>query len=85
MLLGAVVLAIGGWFALQSLGDDNGSQLSRDTTLNPRRVVAVPFEDRTGDPELEGIGGLAADWVTRELERALSGVVQLVPDHGGAG
>lgn len=45
--------------------------------LDPERVLVVPFENRTGDPELEGVGRLAADWITQELAR--SGLARVVP------
>ena len=67
-------VAATGWvlFGDQAAGSNDGG-------LDPARVVVLPFDDRTGDPALEGLGGLAADWVTRELERALGEVVQVVP------
>src|SRR4029077_3150331 len=33
--------------------------------LAPRRVAAATFENRTGRPDLEDLGALAADWVIR--------------------
>jgi tetratricopeptide (TPR) repeat protein len=52
-------------------------QAGRERSLPPVRVVVLPFDDRTGDPSLEGLGALVADWVTHQL--AQSGVVQVVP------
>ena len=42
---------------------------------SPRAVVAV-LENETGDPQLDYIGRLAADWITRQL--AQSGLVEVV-------
>src|SRR5213592_2655784 len=43
--------------------------------LNPKRVLVVPFANRTGDRTLDPLGNLAADWITRGL--ALTGVLEL--------
>src|SRR3989475_711595 len=43
--------------------------------LNPKRVLVVPFANRTGDSTLDPLGNLAADWITRGL--ALTGVLEL--------
>ncbi len=33
--------------------------------LDPKRVVVVPFENKTGDPKLDNIGFMASDWITK--------------------
>jgi hypothetical protein len=38
---------------------------ARSSELAPRRVAAVPFENRTGRPDLDDLGALAADWIIR--------------------
>ena len=43
--------------------------------LNAKRVLVVPFANRTGDSTLDPLGNLAADWITRGL--ALTGVVEI--------
>lgn len=43
---------------------------------DPQRVVVVPLENRTGDPALDAVGSIAADWITQGL--AASGEVQVV-------
>jgi DNA-binding SARP family transcriptional activator len=35
--------------------------------LAARRVAATPFENRTGSPDLDDLGAIAADWVIRGL------------------
>ncbi len=42
-----------------------------------QRVVTAPLENRTGDPALDDLGVIAADWVTQGL--AQTGLVQVVP------
>jgi len=44
-----------------------GGTLSRirSPLLVARRVAATPFENRTGRPELDDLGALAADWIVR--------------------
>jgi DNA-binding SARP family transcriptional activator len=40
---------------------------ARTTPLDARRIVVVPFANRTGDSTLNPLGDLAADWITRGL------------------
>ncbi|CAN5788173.1 hypothetical protein BH23GEM11_BH23GEM11_16970 [soil metagenome] len=40
------------------------------------RVLVLPFEDRSGDPELSAVGIMAADWITEGIARA--GVANVV-------
>ena len=35
--------------------------------LDPQRVVVAVFENRTGDPSLDDLGKIAADWITEAL------------------
>ena len=35
--------------------------------LNPKRILVVPFENATGDPSLDPIGRLTADWISQGL------------------
>jgi tetratricopeptide (TPR) repeat protein len=68
---GAVVLlaAAGGIFMVQS---EDGPPLL------PQRVVVAPFENRTGDPALDPVGSMAADWITQGISQtALVDVVQV--------
>ena len=38
-------------------------------TLDPRRVLVLPFENRTGDPARDVIGLMAMDWLSQGLAR----------------
>lgn len=44
--------------------------------FDPRRIVLLPFENRSGDPQLDPVGRLAADWIAQEL--AKTGLVRPV-------
>lgn len=44
--------------------------------LVAKRVLVAPFENRTGDPSLDNLGLMAADWITRGL--AQIGIVEAV-------
>ena len=59
-------------------GGRGGSEKARGTTvpvadaptapaLDPKRVVVAVFENRTGDPSLDDLGKIAADWITEAL------------------
>jgi tRNA A-37 threonylcarbamoyl transferase component Bud32/tetratricopeptide (TPR) repeat protein len=48
-----------------------------DSGLNDRRVVVAVIDNRTGDPTLDNLGHMAADWVTQGL--AQTGLVEVVP------
>jgi DNA-binding SARP family transcriptional activator/TolB-like protein len=49
--------------------------------LEERRIVVAVFENRTGDPELDPLGRMAADWVTQGLDQI--DVVDVVPSTTG--
>ncbi len=63
----ALVLAAAGagWLVLRHRG----------TAIHARRLVVVPFENRTGDAALAPLGDMAADWITEGLTE--SGVVEV--------
>lgn len=50
---------------------------SDSTPLVADRVLVAGFANRTGDPSLETVGAMAADWVGEGLAR--SGMVEVVP------
>lgn len=60
-LVGAGILAAAGMMAK---GKFAGPE------LDPARVVVLPFANRTGDPQYDALGELAADWVVRGLTEA---------------
>ena len=70
VLAGAALLAVGLVGAAVVLRD-------RAPDLNQRRVVVAVIENHTGDPALDNLGHMAADWVTQGL--AQTGLVEVVP------
>ncbi len=48
--------------------------------VDPKRVVVLPFENKTGDPKLENIGFMASDWITQGLMQMQGVAVSSVPD-----
>lgn len=50
---------------------------TRRTGLDPRLVVVIPLENRTGDTTLNALGQIAADWMLQGLAR--TGIVEVVP------
>jgi TolB-like protein len=59
-VVGAVIL----------LGDRTAEAPAETSTdLNPNLVAAAAFENRTGKPELDNLGLVAADWLTNVLAR----------------
>jgi DNA-binding SARP family transcriptional activator len=54
--------------ALVALGIARGSLWpARSPALEPQRVAAAPFENRTGRRDLDDLGAMAADWMIRGL------------------
>jgi tetratricopeptide (TPR) repeat protein len=53
-----------------------GSELAAD------RVVVLPYDNRTGDPALDPVGQMAAEWITEGLMQ--TGAVQVVPNFMAA-
>jgi len=47
------------------------------TALDPNRVLVLPLENRTGDPALDPLGNLAADWIAQGLQEI--DVIEIVP------
>jgi tRNA A-37 threonylcarbamoyl transferase component Bud32/tetratricopeptide (TPR) repeat protein len=45
--------------------------------LDENRVMIAPFENKTGDPKYDAVGGMATDWVTRGLTE--TGIVDVAP------
>ena len=53
-----------------------GRATSRSPIVVPSRVVVAPLENSTGDPSLDQVGVMVAEWVTQGLLR--TGLVQVV-------
>ena len=51
-----------------------------DPELVEDRIVILPLENRTGDPSLDPLGRLAADWITQGVSRAGLGRVMPLAD-----
>lgn len=49
--------------------------------LEPGRVVVAIFDNETGDPELDPLGRMVADWITQEIDGL--GLVDVVPSPIG--
>ncbi len=52
------------------------ASVTRADGLIAKRVLVVPFENRTGDPSLDPVGPMAADWITQGLSQ--TGLVEVV-------
>jgi DNA-binding SARP family transcriptional activator/tetratricopeptide (TPR) repeat protein len=51
--------------------------LLADTALDPNRVLVLPLQNRTGDPALDPLGNLAADWIAQGLQEI--DVIEVIP------
>ncbi len=58
-----------GFAVLASLGVVSWRRQSRSPVLDPQRVVVAPLENRTGDPALDPVGAMAADWIIQGLSQ----------------
>jgi TolB-like protein/tetratricopeptide (TPR) repeat protein len=50
---------------------------STPVSESSQRVIVLPFDNQTGDPDLDPIGRMVADWITEGLSRTAE--VQVVP------
>jgi DNA-binding SARP family transcriptional activator/TolB-like protein len=66
---GALLVAVVVWIA-------RPPAQPQEPVVVPSRVVVAPLENRTGDPSLDVIGAMVAEWVTQGLLR--TGLVQVV-------
>ena len=71
LLVGATALAI-----VTAVGRRASHPRPAAAALLARRVVVMPFDNRTGDPGLDGLGYMAADWISQQL--AGTGLVEVV-------
>src|SRR5205809_22727 len=72
-----VAVALGVVLAVVGVGAAVRLLRSSGWHLNDRRVVVAVIENHTGDPTLDNLGHMAADWVTQGL--AQTGLVEVVP------
>jgi serine/threonine-protein kinase len=63
IVAGILVLAVGGWLATTQL---------RQPAIAQRRIAVAPFENLTGDPQLDMLGRMASDWLSQGVARAES-------------
>ncbi len=70
-----IAVVVGGLILRDTRATD--APVEDSSGLNPNLVAAAPFENRTGRPELDDLGMVAADWLTNSLARI--GTVDVVP------
>jgi TolB-like protein/tetratricopeptide (TPR) repeat protein len=80
VLGGLLVTVLGLSITYASLDEGRRAALSLiltrpDAKLEPRRIIVAPFENKTGDKQLDPIGDIVADWLTRHLQDAEFDVV----------
>jgi tetratricopeptide (TPR) repeat protein len=73
----AVVVAGVGVAAVVAISGYLASTRSAPPAPDPQRVVVARFENRTGQPALDPLGSMAADWIIQGLLH--TGLVQVVP------
>ncbi len=64
------MLAVSGWSVLRAR-----NRGATSANVAPHRVVVATFQNRSGDPQLEPVGAMAADWIARGL--AGTGIVDV--------
>jgi DNA-binding winged helix-turn-helix (wHTH) protein/TolB-like protein len=71
LVAGAGAVAVAVLIVALNLGELRNRLLTRQSapTLDPKRVVVAPFENRTGDPSLDNLGRMAADAVNGGLQQ----------------
>ncbi|MBA3969441.1 MAG: hypothetical protein H0X52_05005, partial [Gemmatimonadetes bacterium] len=79
LLMLTTLLAIAGaavvWVRQNQEGAAPNLRSEGAASLNPKRVLVSVFENRTGDPALDPLGSMAADWITRGLSE--TGMVEV--------
>jgi len=71
-----VLLLLGGAATLLSRGAGRDGRAESASAPATRRVLVTPFENQTGNPALDPVGRMAADWLTQGL--AQTGLVKVV-------
>jgi tetratricopeptide (TPR) repeat protein len=65
--IATAVIAAGAVIAVILISWFRTTDTTPGAVLDPNRVVVLPFENRTGDAELDVVGLMAADWLTQRL------------------
>jgi tetratricopeptide (TPR) repeat protein/TolB-like protein len=73
--IGLVVIAAVMLWVLRPWRGASAGDAGRDEAS---RVVVLPYENRTGDPDLDPVGQMVAEWITEGLMQ--TGSVQVVPN-----
>jgi DNA-binding SARP family transcriptional activator/TolB-like protein len=85
LLIGAVAVVVG---AVAVVEGRAGNRPSNPLALDADRIAVTVFDNRTGDPALDPVGQMAADWVTRGIARMNVGHVldpaTFYAEHRGA-
>jgi tetratricopeptide (TPR) repeat protein/TolB-like protein len=68
MVAGAVLLALGATVAITLLPRDPKPAADSGTAVS-KRVVVLPFENRTGDPANDDLGSTMAEWIVAAIWR----------------
>ena len=74
--LGWVAVGAAALTALAAIGQLASHPRAKLPAPPARRVVVMPFDNHTGDPGLDGLGFMAADWISQQL--AGTGLVEVV-------
>lgn len=81
LAVGALIVALtGGWWSGEGeagAAAEGGEEQSTSADLLPKRVMVMPFVNRTGDEELDSLGVIVADWLAQGLSRG--GRLEIVP------
>jgi len=70
----AIAGLVGGYVVLVH---DHLSRGGPPPTPDRRCVLVLPFENRTGDPHLDTVGAMSADWIIQGLSE--TGIVRVIP------
>jgi TolB-like protein len=58
-----------GFITIKTFAEWSAPQRLSGGALNPRRVVVAPFANLTSDRSLDGVGQIAAEWITNGLSQ----------------
>jgi len=65
IVLGLLLLAVGGWLVYRPVASSPPPTLPPE--LQQERIAVLPFVNQTGQTDLDMLGNLIADWLTRGL------------------